>query len=65
MTKEEFKGNWNILKGKVKQEWGDLTDDDVTKLNGDYDELCGLLQIQLGKTKEEAHAAVDDFLGTQ
>ena len=64
MNKEELKGNWNVLKGRVKQQWGELTDDDVTKLDGDYDELCGLLQIRLGKTQEQAHAEVDRFLGT-
>lgn len=61
MNKEEFKGNWNIAKGKIKQKWGELTDDDLTQIDGDYDELVGRVQIRLGKTKEEAHEMVDQF----
>jgi uncharacterized protein YjbJ (UPF0337 family) len=61
MNKDEFKGNWNILKGRVKQAWGDLTDDDLDKIDGNKDELVGLLQRKVGKTREEAHKAVDDL----
>ena len=39
MNQQQFKGNWKQLKGKVKQTWGDLTDDEVTKINGEYDQL--------------------------
>ncbi|PZD79546.1 CsbD family protein [Mesonia sp. K7] len=53
MTNEELKGKWNQLKGKVKQKYGDLTDDDVTFSEGKFDEMLGRIQEKTGKTKEE------------
>ena len=53
MTKLELKGNWNEIKGKLKQKYGHLTDDDLTFAEGKDDELLGRLQQRLGKTKEE------------
>ena len=51
-TKLELKGNWNELKGKLKQKYGQLTDDDLAFSEGKEDELFGRLQQKLGKTKE-------------
>lgn len=53
MNSTEIKGNWNILKGKLKQQYGDLTDDDLAFAEGKEDELWGRLQKKIGKTKEE------------
>lgn len=53
MDKLELKGRWNELKGKIKQEHGDLTDDDLRYEEGKDDELFGRLQVKLGKTKDE------------
>lgn len=53
MDKLELKGNWNTLKGKVKQAHADLTDDDLKYEEGKDDELYGRLQTKLGKTKDE------------
>ncbi|WP_053970385.1 CsbD family protein [Mangrovimonas sp. ST2L15] len=53
MTNEELKGNWNQIKGKVKQSYGDLTDDDLTFAEGKFDEMLGRIQEKTGKTKEE------------
>jgi uncharacterized protein YjbJ (UPF0337 family) len=53
MDKLELKGNWNELKGKVKQAYADLTDDDLTYQEGKEDELYGRLQNKTGKTREE------------
>lgn len=53
MDKLEIKGNWNELKGKAKQEYGDLTDDDLAYEEGKEDELVGRIQNKLGKTREE------------
>ncbi len=53
MNKLQIKGNWNELKGKLKQQYGDLTDDDLTYVEGKEDELLGRLQKKTGKTKEE------------
>jgi uncharacterized protein YjbJ (UPF0337 family) len=49
-TELNLKGNWNVVKGKLKQAYGDLTDDDLTYVDGKEDELIGRLQARLGKT---------------
>ncbi len=51
--KLNLKGNWNEVKGKAKQEYADLTDDDLMYEDGKDDELLGRLQKKIGKTKEE------------
>ena len=55
MDKTEAKGNWNEQKGKLKQQFANLTDDDLMFADGKKDEMLGKLQIKLGKTKEELH----------
>jgi len=49
----EIKGNWNELKGKLKKQYAQLTDDDLLYIEGKQDELVGRLQIKLGKSREE------------
>ncbi|MDF2479039.1 MAG: ral stress protein CsbD [Sphingobacterium sp.] len=58
MANLTWKGRWNELKGKVKQQYADLTDDDLLYAEGEEDELLGKLQQKTGKTKEE----VEDWL---
>ena len=53
MTKLEIKGSWNEVKGKLKQKYGNLTDDDLTFAEGKDEELLGRLQKKLGRSKEE------------
>jgi len=53
MEKLSIKGNWNQIKGKLKQEYADLTDDDLLFVEGKEDELLGRLQTKLGQTKEQ------------
>ena len=53
MNEVQIKGNWNVVKGKLKQVYGELTDDDLAFSEGHEDELVGRLQQKLGKTKEE------------
>ncbi len=53
MDKLQLKGNWNELKGKAKQEYGQLTDDDLAYAEGQEDELLGKLQNKLGKSRQE------------
>ena len=60
-THDKIKGNWNILRGKAQQEYGELTDDDVAYAEGQEDELIGRLQRKLGKTKEEVTAWIDSL----
>lgn len=56
MNKLTWKGRWNELKGKVKQQYGELTDDDLTYVEGKEDELLGRLQQRTGKTKDEVES---------
>jgi uncharacterized protein YjbJ (UPF0337 family) len=49
-TTLQIKGNWNVIKGKLKQAYGDLTDDDLTYVKGQENELVGRLQTKLGKS---------------
>jgi uncharacterized protein YjbJ (UPF0337 family) len=53
------KGTWNEIKGKLKQKYGDLTDDDLAFAEGKEDELYGRLQKKLGKTKEEIREEIE------
>ena len=53
MNRDTLKGQWLQLKGKVRERWGDLTDDDLTFAEGKDDELLGRLQKKLGRSKEE------------
>ncbi|MFO7259449.1 MAG: CsbD family protein [Bacteroidota bacterium] len=53
MDKLNLKGNWNVVKGKLKQKYGDLTDDDLTYIEGKEDEFIGRLQKRIGKSREE------------
>ena len=61
MTKLQFKGIWNEVKGKLKQKYAQLTDDDLTFAEGKDDELLGRLEKQLGKTKEELRMEIESF----
>jgi uncharacterized protein YjbJ (UPF0337 family) len=57
----ELLGNWNETKGKLKQKFATLTDNDVLLIEGKQDEFIGKLQIKLGKTKEEIHKLISDL----
>jgi len=52
MDRLQIKGNWNKLKGKLKKEYGDLTDDDLQYTEGKEDQLIGRLQNKLGKSRD-------------
>jgi uncharacterized protein YjbJ (UPF0337 family) len=60
MNTTEVKGNWNEQKGKLKQQYANLTDDDLMFAEGKKDEMLGKLQIKLGKTKEELHKVMTE-----
>lgn len=53
MDKLEIKGNWNVIKGSMKQKYGELTDDDLMYLEGKEDQLLGTLQKKTGRTRQE------------
>jgi uncharacterized protein YjbJ (UPF0337 family) len=58
MNNLEIKGDWNIAKGKLKQKWADLTDDDLQYLEGQKDELIGRIQKRTGATREAVEDAI-------
>jgi uncharacterized protein YjbJ (UPF0337 family) len=59
MTKLQFKGSWNEVKGKLKQKYGQLTDNDLAFSEGKEDELLGRLQQRLGKSKEAIQEEIE------
>lgn len=58
---DKIKGNWNVLKGKVKQKYGELTDDDLAYVEGKEEELLGKIQKRTGKAKEEIQNFIKDL----
>jgi len=58
MNWDQIEGNWKQFKGKARQQWGRLTDDDIERIAGHRDELIGRLQERYGKTREEAEDEV-------
>ena len=61
MTNLQIKGSWNEIKGKLKQKYGQLTDDDLTFADGKEDELLGRLQQRLGKSKEDLRKEIESL----
>ena len=61
MNQDEAAGKWMQFKGKIKEQWGKLTDDDLKKLEGNRDQLAGRVQERYGIAKEEAERQVRDF----
>lgn len=62
MNKDILKGNWKQMKGQIKQQWGKLTDDDLTKIDGSYDELEGRIQEAYGCQKDQAKKEIESFM---
>lgn len=60
MDKLEIKGSWNELKGKLKQAYGDLTDDDLKREEGQDEELFGRIQKRLGKSRDDLRKIFKD-----
>jgi uncharacterized protein YjbJ (UPF0337 family) len=61
MNKLTIEGNWNEVKGKLKQKYGNLTDNDLAFAKGKEDELYGRLQQKLGKTKDEIKKEIESI----
>ncbi len=61
MNTTELKGNWKEQKGKLKQKFATLTDDDLMFAEGKKDEMMGKLEIKLGKSKEELHKILEEL----
>lgn len=61
MNKDQIQGNWKQLKGKVKEQWGKLTDDDLTTVEGNMDQLAGKVQERYGIQRDEAERQIKEF----
>lgn len=64
MNKDIIEGKWEQLKGKAKEKWGKLTDDDWTVVEGKRDQLAGRVQERYGYTREQAEKEVDDWFNS-
>ena len=62
MNEDILKGQWKQIRGQMKEWWGVLTDDDLDKINGQRDQLIGVLQQKYGFTKDQATREIDDRL---
>lgn len=61
MNSDIIQGNWRQLKGKVKAQWGKLTDDQIDQINGNAEVLSGHIQKQYGLSKDDAERHIDDW----
>jgi uncharacterized protein YjbJ (UPF0337 family) len=61
MSWDQIEGNWKQIKGKIRERWGKLTDDDLTEIAGKRDQLAGRLQERYGYEKERLEREIDDF----
>ena len=62
MNEDIFKGKWKELKGSVKEKWGNLTDDEVTEVEGKSEKLVGILQEKYGYSKDKAQEEYNKFM---
>lgn len=65
MNKDVIQGHWGEVKGKVKQQWGAITEDDLKQMEGTYDELAGTLQKKYGYDRDKAEKEIDQFIKKQ
>lgn len=61
MNENQIKGKWKEIKGKAKAKWGELTDDDLDRIDGRADQLAGVIQQRYGRTQEEARREVREW----
>ena len=65
MNRDTLEGQWMQLKGKVRQQWGRLTDDEIDQMQGNAEMLIGRIQERYGQSREEAERDVDRWLDEQ
>jgi uncharacterized protein YjbJ (UPF0337 family) len=61
VTREQMSGNWHAVIGKVKEKYGQITSDDLTKVEGNMDQLLGLIERKAGQTREQAEEFLSSF----
>ena len=64
MNTDIIKGQWHVIKGKLKEQWGMLTDDEIMQMEGNSEELAGVLQKAYGYEKDEAQKEIKKFIDT-
>lgn len=64
MNQDIISGKWHEVKGKLKQQWANFTDDDIEKMQGTHEALQGLLQKKYGYQKDAAEKEIDNFIKT-
>ncbi|WP_323036988.1 CsbD family protein [Pararhodobacter sp.] len=62
MNWDQVKGEWKVMKGKAREKWGELTDDELDQAAGEREQLEGLVQKRYGKTKEAAKKEVESWM---
>jgi uncharacterized protein YjbJ (UPF0337 family) len=65
MNQDQMEGKWKQLKGSFKAKWGKFTDDDITRMNGNREQIIGALQEKYGQTKEIAQKEFDAWYNSQ
>jgi uncharacterized protein YjbJ (UPF0337 family) len=65
MNWDRIQGNWKQFTGKVKEQWGKLTDDELAQINGDREQLEGVIQARYGYAKDQVRQEVDEWLRRQ
>jgi uncharacterized protein YjbJ (UPF0337 family) len=65
MNWDRVQGNWKQFSGKVKEKWGQLTDDDLSQINGNREQLEGKIQSRYGQAKDQVKKDVDAWLNNQ
>jgi uncharacterized protein YjbJ (UPF0337 family) len=65
MNWDRIEGSWKQFSGKVKEQWGKLTDDDITQINGNREQLEGKIQARYGHAKDQVRKDVDDWISRQ
>ncbi len=64
MNEDTLKGKWNEIRGEIQKKWGELTDDDLDKAEGQHDKMVGLLQQKYGYARDKAEKEYDEFTST-
>ena len=65
MNRQQIDGRWTQLRGKIKEKWGKLTDDDLDVINGRRDQLEGKIQERYGHAKDQVRKDIDDWYSAQ
>jgi len=65
MNEDTLKGQWKQLKGRIREQWGKLTDDDLEQIHGERDKLVGRIQERYGIAKDDARRQLDEWERSQ